>query len=93
MSYLCASDSAISLREISVQLEIVHLRGKVANPDGGINLKPIMLHVKSINCLGIIYHLSGSQTGRVVVQLESHRRVRSGDDLKQTVNCHHPHGQ
>ena len=47
MSYLCASDSAISLGEISVQLEIVHLRGKVANPDGCINLKTIMFPVQS----------------------------------------------
>ena len=33
---------------------------------------------------GITYYLSRSETGRVVIKLESHRRVRVGDDLKQT---------
>lgn len=48
--------------------------------------------IQSITESTIIY-LSGSKTGRVVVQLESHRRVRSGDDLKQIANCHHVPGQ
>lgn len=36
------------------------------------------------NLSGITYYLSRSEAGRVVIKLESHRRVRVGDDLKQT---------
>ena len=37
--------------------------------------------------LFISFYLSRCKTGRVVIQLESHRRVRVRDDLKPKNNC------
>ena len=83
MRYLSTPHRPVSLGEVSVQSEVVHLGGEITDPDRRINLRRKICFINFIILFSpVFFYLSGSQASRIVVQLESNGWVGVGNDLK-----------
>ena len=83
MLYLSTPHRPVSLGEVSVQSEVVHLGGEITDPDRRINLRRKVFIINFIILFSpVFFYLSGSQASRIVVQLESNGWVGVGNDLK-----------
>ena len=83
MLYLSTLHRPVSLGEVSVQSEVVHLGGEITDPDRRINLRRKVCIINFIILFSpVFFYLSGSQASRIVVQLESNGWVGVGNDLK-----------